>query len=77
MSDVNWAKLLTKPEEVRGYSNSDLIHYHGIVGQAYYNDTAMLPGGYKSSVRNLYFAINEELMNRLSACERLNEWRSA
>lgn len=66
MSDVNWAKLLSKPEEVRGFSNADLIYYHGIVAQEYLNNPTMLPGGYRSAIRTLYFAINEELMNRLS-----------
>lgn len=67
MSDVNWARLLTKPEEVKDFSNSDLIYYHGIVAQAYLNNSSMLPGGYRSATRLLYFAINEELMARLSA----------
>lgn len=74
MSDVNWAKLLTKPEEVRGLSNTDLVYYHGVVAQAYHNNTVMLPSGYSSSVRNLYFTFNEELMNRLSTCEKVNNW---
>ena len=74
MSDVNWARLLTKPEEVRGFSNKDLVYYHGIVAQAYYNNTVMLPNGYSSSVRNLYCTFNEELMNRLSCSERVGNW---
>lgn len=66
MSDVNWASLLSKPEKVQTLSDSDLVYYHGIVAQAYLNDSRMLPRGYRNSVGKLYTSISEELMRRLS-----------
>ncbi len=66
MSDVNWAKLISKPEEVKRLADVDLIMYHGIVGHSYYNNDEMLPGGYRSAVQKLYFSLNEELMRRMS-----------
>lgn len=70
MSDINWASLISKPEKVREFSNTDLVYYHGIVAQAYLNDSRMLPGGYRSAVKKLYFEIGEELMRRLGSAER-------
>ena len=69
MSDVNWAKLISKPEEVKRLTDVDLIMYHGIVGHSYYNNDEMLPGGYRSAVQKLYFSLNEELMRRMSIHE--------
>ena len=69
MSDVNWAKLISKPDMVKNMPDVDLIFYHGVVGHSYFNNDEMLPGGYRSAVQKLYFAINEELMNRL-CCHR-------
>lgn len=65
MSDINWAKLISHPETVKDLSNTELIYYHGVVAQNYYNVNTMLPGGYISAIRRLYLCLNEELMRRL------------
>lgn len=70
MNDANWACLISKPEKVKEFSNTDLVYYHGIVAQAYLNDSRMLPGGYRSAVKKLYLEIGEELMRRLGSAER-------
>ena len=67
MSDVNWASLISKPQKVFDLENADLINYHGLVAQVYFNNSNMLPAGYRSAVTNLYLTINEELMRRMSA----------
>ena len=65
-NDVKWASLLTKPEKVSDFSDVDLIYYHGVVAQEYLNNSSMLPKGYKASIQQLYYAINQELLGRLT-----------